>query len=212
MKIQIYDSERIPVVNFHELEIAAIPDNQYFPVNWEFRYDFPDVARDLKKLIRYWMFKLGLRIFYACDVKVEKVQPSSRMSTFIKTVEVDDLLEGIQKKIESRRFNNRQGDGLMVLVGHKQFQQLSDIPMDVAFNFGLKYNYQERISDRRSGVEMYKKGVYVLEVPVYLLPDFDGFAVIPDLSGQIERRLINERYFDFRVTDHRLRKTSGNVD
>lgn len=169
---------RIP----NEYELNNLPKRGVWPRNWEWTYDTPDFWRNLRADIRHFLAHLCLRMLKRLGVSVDLGLPAYTEKVSYIDVDAQSVIDAIYRKLTERQRLGIYRDRGLILVGPREVQELyplTDYNRPVRFNAPVEYWTTK--TDRYGG---YDVRFEIYDVPVVVLPDFDGIAIVPSDLGQ----------------------------
>ena len=173
--------ERRTIVNINRDFDLTNPPKAVWTKDWEWIYDFPDIKRNLALSIKSAIFRLSLWLIKFLGGKVKSAQPEYAYSVNYVDIDTERIQEAIMRKLSESQMNRLGRDELMIIVGAREFHELQRLNDN--FTFMLDLRYGERHGERSN--------IYMLGVPVVVLVDFVGLAIVPDFKGDRIKRLIS---------------------
>ena len=189
MRYRFYLSRELRrvILPLRDFDIVSPPKPEWVP-NWEFVYDFPDIRKNLALHVRLWMFHFAMWFIQKIGGKVSPPTPEYETTVDYVDVCTQKISDAIMLKLDEYHKQRAAREDIMIVVGASDFKEIPRIDED--FQFVMEIRYAQKVEDRNR----LRTDYYLCGVPVFVLRDFDGIAVMPDFSKQTVRKLIDSRF------------------
>lgn len=192
MNYRFFMQERIDVLipKDHAWELSHIPKRGSWPIDWEWSYDFPDVWRELRKDAVYCLYRLSLSVLRFTGVNISEPIPEYNRKIEQVSVTTENLVRALRDKLTEREINYSVQRKMMIIIGQREFHELRSQP-STDFMFHTTFMMSQERQEEYGGPKI---NTYFCGVPVLVLGDFVGVAIVPDLSNLSEQVEIIENY------------------
>lgn len=171
LRIPVHTSK--PLSPLHDFTVDAlwyVPPP--WPDGWEWRYDFPDVWRDMRRTLTLWGRALWIRLGRKVGYRVQPERPIVDVQTTY--VPVGDIREAVGKL---PWVQHAIREPIMVVVGMEEYHQLARLEQEF---LGLRMSFEAG----------YGPNLFVFSIPVVLSRLHSGMVILPDMTKSCSFRLI----------------------
>lgn len=192
-RFTVCEAQELPRLPLVELELDRLPRRGHWPVNWEWRFTFADVLRELRQDLRYRLSRLML--WWLRRLGVQLHAPANTYTHYQELrITDEELKDALWRKLTEDQRRTLLKPERLILVGPDGMTALYKLPREEVFWIEL-HAHEAKPAGRAYGLQPdYELTFYHYKIPVLYLPDFQGIAVIPDLTGTAERIREDDRY------------------
>ena len=187
IRIPVSTSKAITPLHDYTIDIMwYIPPT--WPRDWEWRYDFPDIWRDLRRTINRWARAVWVQAARWVGYRVRVERPGIEVVTTY--IPVKDIREAVSKL---PWVQSVMREPIMVVVGMEEYRQIARLEQEF---LGLKVSFEAG----------YGPNMFIFSIPVILSRLHSGMVILPDMTKTCSFRLIetDERRYDMGASMRRF--------